>query len=367
VVGAGSAVVAASAREVAQSLHRPFFIFADRVSRVDPSAAMMTAVAGIAAVASPAFARTPSLYDGLRPLGNAWRWVKARAGARRSVMRSLRTRALLNVPRLFAIDPHRVAIVAVWSALVSGALVTGVLMHARMQLLKTEALIARETPQPAHQPNAATENGPNNKRKNSKAVQDGVVIEIWIEPGKTIHAQRPGPAVADVRIIDAPARMKRSCYEQTWPYIAAHCLSVTEDGAAVAAGKLAAIAVTPLPSLAVRDASAAAPAPSVQHAARVTEDEVTENEATGNTERHRGSARRFKASMHRAVASASQDDSLPIAERNMPENNRPVRTRHAQHDFEPHRDRPQSVAHSQPVRQNGFVSGPPPYLSFNAY
>jgi hypothetical protein len=321
----------------------------------------VSAVAGIAAVASPVFAQIRSLPDRLHPLSWAWRWAKARAAAApRSILRSLRTRVLLSVPRLFAIDPHTAAVVAVWSGLISGALVTGVLVRARTQLLQTEALMARQAPQPAHQPNAATQDKARNKKKDGKAVQDGVVIEHWIEPGKTIQAQQSGPAVADIRIVDAPARMKRSCYEQIWPYIAAHCLTVAEDSAAVAAGPPVAVTVTPLPSLAVDDASTTAPAQpvsSAQHAA-----EITENEVTGNTDRHHGSARRFKPSMHRAVASATQDDSSP-----MPEKSRPVRTRHAQRDFQPHRDRAQSVARSQPVRENSVISGPPPYLSFNAY
>jgi hypothetical protein len=369
-IGTGSVALAASAREVAQSLRRPFFMLADRVNPVDPSAAMITAVAGIAAVASPALAQTRSLHRRL-PLGGVWRWAKARAAAApRSIMRSLRTRVLLSVPHLFTIDPHTTAVVAVWSGLISGALVTGVLMHARTQLLETEALSARQTPQPAHQPNAAIQNRASNKKKDSRPAQDGVVIENWIEPGKTIQAQQPGSAVADVRIIDGPARMKGSCYEQTWPYIAARCLSVAEDSAAVAAGHPIAVIVTPLPSLAARDASTAdpaQPAPSVPHAAEARESEAADNEVTGNTDRRRGSARRFKASMHRAVASASVDDSSP-----MPEKSKAVRMRHAQRDLEPRRDRPQrdrlqSVAHSQPVRENNVISGPPPYLSFNAY
>jgi hypothetical protein len=157
----------------------------------------VSAVAGIAAVASPVFAQTRSPSERLRPLSGVWRWAKARAKARaaaapRSVMRSLRTRVLLSLARLFAIDPHTAAVVAVWSGVISGALVTGVLVRARTQLLQTEALIARQAPQPAHQPNAATQDKARNKKKDGKAVQDGVVIEHWIEPGKTIQAGSRG-------------------------------------------------------------------------------------------------------------------------------------------------------------------------------
>jgi hypothetical protein len=399
---ARSGVLAESAREAAQSLHRRFFILVDGVNRIDPSAAMMTAVVGIAAAARPAFAQTRSLRDRLRPLGDARRRNKARAAAvrqsaRQSLMGLLRYRILRYVPRFEAIDPRAVAMVAVWSALVSGALISAITMRTRMQLLKTESLMSEGMPQgrpqlgmprPALPANPATENRTNNKKKNSKAApnkpaQDNALIESWVESGKTVQAKQPQRAAGDVRIIDAPARMKRNCYEQTWPYIAAHCLTIAEESAPAAADPVDATATLP-PGPAIASADAATPpqpAPSVQPAAHVAEKDVAEKdvaekEATENTDRHTGSARRAKTSIrtsgHRVVASASEDDSSP-----MPEKRRAARTRQSHYAFERYHDGPQNAARSLPVRdsgarslslrESGFVSGPPPYLSFNAY
>jgi hypothetical protein len=88
------------------------------------------------------------------------------------------------------------------------------------------------------------------------------VVRTATQPSRSVHrsnfarmirAKRSQHGAAHVRIIDAPTRIKQSCGEQTWPYIADYCLAVAKDDVSPAAASP--IAANPSTASARRDAA----------------------------------------------------------------------------------------------------------------
>lgn len=89
----------------------------------------------------------------------------------------------------------------------------------------------------------------------------GVVAVIGLPPAAKGTARTAAlPPPAPVRVVDAPD-LKQDCAEQTWPYIAAHCLTrAAKSPAETSPSQTAAVAAPPQ---AVTQAIPAAPRPAV--------------------------------------------------------------------------------------------------------
>jgi hypothetical protein len=124
--------------------------------------------------------------------------------------------------RTYSVDPRAAAKIGI-----TGAVIGAVLLLARLTPVKPNDATLKHAAPPAQ----------------TALVRDigeraGAAVNAAAEPPKLVHHPNVAPwmrtkwtrrGVAHVRIIDAPARMKQSCGEQTWPYIADYCLTVAEQ------------------------------------------------------------------------------------------------------------------------------------------
>jgi hypothetical protein len=183
----------------------------------------------------------PQLVDAVHRDDPALSGARATA-APEAFTRSSQDPVAARVRRVYSVDPR----VAVKVGL-TGAIIGAVLLLARLSPVKPDDAIVQHDLTPA----------------NTMLVQDtgersdAVVRTAMQSPrpahhpnfARTIRAKRSQHAVAHVRIIDGPARMKQGCGEQTWPYIADYCLTIAKDD------------VSPAPAGPVAAKPLAAPAP----------------------------------------------------------------------------------------------------------
>jgi hypothetical protein len=141
--------------------------------------------------------------------------------------------------RTYSVDPRVAAKIGL-----TGAIIGTVLLLARLTPVKPNDAIIR------HDLAAAETTLVQDIGERSDAVlrtamgeRSDAVLRTTTQPPRPAHhpnfarmtrAKRSQHAGTHVRIIDAPARIKRSCGEQTWPYIADYCLTVAKRDASSA-------------------------------------------------------------------------------------------------------------------------------------
>jgi hypothetical protein len=220
--------------------------------------------------------------------------------------------------RTSAVDPQVVAKVGITAAIIGA-----VLFLARVTPVKPNAAIVTHASPP---------------------IQTALVHDTGERIGTSFyamasprHAHHPNAAkwlrtkwdrhiAAHVRIIDGPARMKQTCAEQTWPYIADYCLTVAEDNVtAVHANSVAAQAAVPIDAV-----DAAAPHATIAAATTDVPPALTldAGHATGGPDTSDGVIERVSYRM-----AAISDDTAAKVENQKPE---PAQPRH----YQPRRDQP---------------------------
>jgi hypothetical protein len=122
--------------------------------------------------------------------------------------------------RMYAVDPRAVAKIGI-----TGAIIGAVVLLARLTPIKPNATLKQASP-----PVQATIVRDTGERTGASLyAMESPKLAHHLNAAKWMRAKRDRRLAAQVRIIDAPARMRQSCGEQTWPYIADYCLSVAED------------------------------------------------------------------------------------------------------------------------------------------
>ena len=278
-----------------------------------------------------------------------------------------------RVRRTYSVDPRAAAKIGL-----TGAIIGAVLLLVRMSPVKPNDEIITYDLTPAKTMLVQNIAERSDAGRTATGERSDAVVRTATQPSRSVHrsnfarmirAKRSQHGAAHVRIIDAPTRIKQSCGEQTWPYIADYCLAVAKDD--VSPAPASPIAANPSTASARRDAAGGVDPSSTQ---AIHVGDAAGSHSTGNGLAETNSYQ-TAALLDDAPATIENEKSEPARRASEPrhyerryarsrqastEDERPVRVRHA--SVRRHYEARRHYAWSRQRRERRFAGGAPPAM-----